>query len=160
MMDKVQDKYTHTLDALQSYRPFYPELLKLYAKQFHLGWTDRCKNYWNTRNEEFGVGEIFEFLEMLNEQEELINSYGMKDPRYAESYNELVSTFCVRIYKATMPLTLKVLTTMKTDFEYEGSMCVSKGHIDFFKFISETIGLARCLKLDSVCFGILGLVYK
>ena len=55
-------------------------------------------------------------------EERLINSYGMSDQRFKNSYNELISTFCLRTFKATMPMILEVLERMKTETYTERSV--------------------------------------
>ena len=47
--------FRQTLDSIQAVRPFYPELIKIYIKDFHILFTDYCKKYWNKRMKEFDV---------------------------------------------------------------------------------------------------------
>jgi hypothetical protein len=70
---------------------------------------------------------ILEFLAILVEQENTIKEYGSEDPRYHISYNELTSTFCVRIYKNIMPMVMEVLETMRTKIYLEKTVCLSHG---------------------------------
>lgn len=57
----------------------------------------------------------------------MINEYGMNDPRYGNSYNELTATYCVRVFKNMTPLTMEVLEKMKKEFYLEKAICLSHG---------------------------------
>jgi hypothetical protein len=59
----------------------------------------------------------------------------MTDQRYKNSYNELISTFCIRTFKVTMPMILEVLERMKTETYTERSVQLTHGPVDMFKFI-------------------------
>jgi len=51
----------------------------------------------------------------------------MQDARYANSYNELTATFCVRIFRNITPMTMEVLEKMKKEFYLEKTICLSNG---------------------------------
>lgn len=91
----------------------------------------------------------------------MINHYGMLDPRYKNSYNELISTFCVRTFKNMMPLILEVLEKMQKDFYKEKeTVCVSYGPVDLFKFINEVFECYEHCQEIIVCKSMLGLCFK
>lgn len=71
--------------------------------------------------------EILEFCNICFVQEKLVNSYGMQDARYGNSYNELTATFCVRIFKNITPMTMEVLEKMKKEYYLEKTICLSNG---------------------------------
>lgn len=73
---------------------------------FHFKWTDYVQKYWSENRENFSGPDILSFLNILYEQDHIIGEYGMKDSRYKTSYNELVSTFCVRTFKGLMPMAI------------------------------------------------------
>lgn len=93
---KAVDFLEFTLDALQSQRPFYPELYELYMQAYHQDLTDWISNFWNEKTAEFGGPEILGFVDILMRQESSIIAGGMSDPRYKESYNEIIGAFSVR----------------------------------------------------------------
>lgn len=100
------------------------------------------------------------FLDILYNQEAMINSYGMEDPRYNNSYNEVLSTFCVRTFKAIMPMVMQVLQKMQENTYMEGDICLSYGPVDLFKFVSQVFeGYSYCQQ-PVVCRGILSLCFK
>ena len=68
-----------TLDSVQSFRPFYSDLFKLYMQTFHLKFTDFVSSYWNKNYKKFGGHEIMQFLNVLYQQENMITKYGMSD---------------------------------------------------------------------------------
>ena len=146
---------------MQATRPFYDEIFKLYIKDYHKKFTKFVAEFWNTRMKEFDGMIIMQFLDIIYHQEHLINHYGMKDPRYSNSYNELISTFCVRTFKNMMPLILGVLKKMQTEYYKEKeTICMSYGPVDLFKFINEVFGCYNYCKQEDVCKAILGLCYK
>lgn len=61
------------------------------------------------------------------DEEKTINEYGTEDPRYNNSYNELTSTFCMRVYNNIMPLVMEVLESMKKKIYLEKTICLSHG---------------------------------
>ena len=61
------------------------------------------------------------------EQKNMIEEYGMTDERYTNSFNELISTLCVRIFKNMIPIFLEVLDKMKTDLYFEKHICLTNG---------------------------------
>ena len=83
-------------------------------------------------------------MNLVVKQENTIKDYGMSDPRYANSYNELTATFAVRTFKNIMPMILEVLEKMKTEFYVEKNVCLSHGRtiktnvgpVDLFRFVS------------------------
>jgi hypothetical protein len=63
------------------------------------------------------------------EQKKMIEEYGMTDERYTNSFNELISTLCVRIFKNMIPIFLEVLEKMKTDLYFEKNICMTNGRL-------------------------------
>jgi hypothetical protein len=94
----------YTLDAFQAKRPFYGALFQEYLRLWHLKWTEYTAVVWNERGLGFDNSMILQYVELLFYQDDTINSYGMDDPRYENSYNELMGTFCIRCYKRVMPM--------------------------------------------------------
>ena len=70
-----------------------------------------------------------EFMREIYEQRKLTLSYNMTDERYCNSFNELLSTFCMRVFKNMVPIFLGVLDKMKTDFYFEKKLCLSNGKL-------------------------------
>jgi hypothetical protein len=68
-LQKTHDHFANTLDAIQSFRPFYSDLFKMYMQQFHLKFTDFASEYWNKRYKKFGGLEIMIFLDILYQEE-------------------------------------------------------------------------------------------
>lgn len=99
-------------------------------------------------------------MDILYTQESIINSYGMSDPRYEKSYNELLSTFCVRTFKVIMPMVMQVLENMQKNTYMEGDICLSYGPVDLFKFISQIFDGYKYCQQPVICRGILGLCFK
>ena len=96
---------------------------------------------------------VLEFMQILCQEEKLIKEYGSEDQRYNNSYNELTSTFCVRLYKNIMPLILEVLETMKTKVYQEKTVCLSHGtrrscrscrSIQIFKSSNRYVQILSC----------------
>lgn len=122
--------------------------------------TDFCSEYWNANLGKFGSLQIMEFIEILYKQESLIKSYGMTDKRYEISYNELISTFCIRTFKNFMPMIVNLIKSMKTETYYEGEKCMTNIPLDLFKFVNEIFVSMEIAPEKEVCFAILGLSYK
>lgn len=101
------------------------------------------------------------FLNVLYKQEIMINSYGMTDPRYFNSYNEVSGTFCVRTFNNTMPMVLEVLEKMQKDhYKERGTICASYGPTDLFRFINEVFDCYDyCPQID-ICKALLSLIFK
>jgi len=76
---KAQENFAVTLDALQSFRPFYTDPFKLYMQKFHLALTSFVSEYWNKSSKKFGGHEIMQFLNFLYTQDNMITKYGMSD---------------------------------------------------------------------------------
>lgn len=93
-------------------------------------------------------------------QDKWIQEFGMQDPRYGNSYNELTATFCVRIFKNIMPLVMEVLEKMKKDYYVEKDVCLSHGPLDLFKFISQVTEMYKYCPHTEVMHAMLSLVYK
>lgn len=163
-LERMQKAYDHealTLDAIQSFRPFFREVFKLYMQTFHLKFTDFASQYWNKKYKKFAGNEIMSFLDILYQQEQMINSYGMTDPRYFNSYNELSGTFCVRTFANMMPLILQVLEKMQTEFYKErDTICCSHGPVDLFRFINEVFDCYDFCQQIDVCKSLLSLIFK
>ena len=68
-------------------------------------------------------------MNSLYTQERLINEYGMTDPRYKNSYNELNGTFCVRTFRNVIPMVMGLLEQMKKEFYVEKGVCLSNGKL-------------------------------
>jgi len=160
------DSADETLDSIQAVRPFYPELLRVYLKEFHLQFTNTCKHFWNNRMREFDVrradqaASILEFLNCMFLQEKLANEYGLTDPRYKNSYNELTATFCVRTYRNMVPLVMEVLEKMKSEIYLEKAVCLSHGPVDLFKFLSQVVEMYRYCPQKDVIHHMLSLCFK
>ena len=160
------DSAQQTLDSIQAVRPFYPELLKVYLKEFHVQFTNTSKNFWNNRMKEFDVlpahqaASVLEFLNSMFLQEKLANEYGLSDPRYKNSYNELTATFCVRTYHNMVPLVMEVLQKMKTEFYLEKTVCLSHGPVDLFKFLSQIVEMYKFCPQKDVIHNMLSLCFK
>ena len=160
------DSADQTLDSIQAVRPFYPELLRVYLKEFHLQFTNTCKHFWNNRMREFDVrradqaASILEFLNCMFLQEKLANEYGLTDPRYKNSYNELTATFCVRTYRNMVPLVMEVLEKMKSEIYLEKAVCLSHGPVDLFKFLSQVVEMYRYCPQKDVIHHMLSLCFK
>ncbi len=58
LMGQAQASFAQTLDCLQATRPFYADLFKALLKNYHLGWTEFMKSFWNKRLLEFDVFTI------------------------------------------------------------------------------------------------------
>ena len=101
-----------------------------------------------------------ELVNLAYKQETLINDYGMTDPRYKISYNELTATFCVRSFKNMMPMILEIVEKMQKDYYKEGTICLSHAPSDLFRFISELFNSYKTAPFPIVSNAILGLVFK
>ena len=53
--EDAHDDFSKVLDAIQSHRPYYKELHKLYMKDFHLNWTTLVSKYYNDHFKDMGV---------------------------------------------------------------------------------------------------------
>ena len=160
-LQKTQEFMITTLDSIQSFKPFYSDLFKLYLQTFHLKLSDFASNYWNKNYKKFGGHEIMQFLNILYLQENMINKYGMNDPRYFNSYNELSGTFCVRTFNNMMPMILQVLEKMQTDFYKEkNNNCNSHGPVDLFRFVNEVFDCYDHCPQSDICKSLLSLVFK
>lgn len=66
LMGQAQSSFAQTLDCLQATRPFYQDLFKALLKNYHLGWTEFMKAFWNKRLLEFDVNSfdirVFKYL--------------------------------------------------------------------------------------------------
>lgn len=156
----AQDFLEFTQDSIQCQRPFYNELFKEYLQYFHLELTHWISDAWNERTKEFNGGDILSFVDLAQKQEKMIMYYGMNDARFAESYNELIGTFCVRVFSNLMPLVLEVANKMKTDFYDEKGMLMSHGPIDLYTIINTTIDNYHQAKYEIVLRAIQGLCFK
>lgn len=130
-------------------------------QKYHLLLTDFAALYWNRKFKKFSGVDIMQFLSVLYQQEITINTYGMTDPRYFNSYNEVSGTFCVRTFNNTMPMILEVLEKMQKDFYKEkDTICVSHGPTDLFRFINEVFDCyTYCPQVD-ICKSLLSLIFK
>ena len=103
---------------------------------------------------------ILEFLNLLYAQEKSMGEFGMSDPRYSNSYNELTATFCVRTFKNIIPMVMEVLEKMKKEFYVEKNVCLSHGPVDLFRFVSQVTELYRYCPQKVVINGMLSLCFK
>lgn len=55
VLENSQMLLIQTLDSIQSTRPFFPDLLKLYLKNYHMAWTNAAKVMWNKYFDLFDV---------------------------------------------------------------------------------------------------------
>jgi len=84
----------------------------------------------------------------------------MSDPRYSNSYNELIATFCVRSFQHLMPMVLEVLEKMQTDTYEERGISLSHGPVDLFKFICQVFEGYNYCQQEDVCNALLSLCFK
>lgn len=84
----------------------------------------------------------------------------MSDPRYGHSYNELTATFCVRTFKNCLPMTMKVLDKMKSEFFIEKEVCYCNGPDDLFKILSEITNLYKMCPYKETITSMLSMCYK
>ncbi len=70
---------------------------------------------------------ILSFMNEIMEQKKMTEEFGMTDERYTNSFNELISTLCVRIFRNMIPIFLEVLEKMKTDLFFEKNICMTNG---------------------------------
>lgn len=130
-------------------------------QNYHIIFTDFASEYWNKEYKDFGGKDIMRFLNVLYDHQALINSYGMTDPRYINSYNEVCGTFCVRTFNNTMPMVLEVLEKMQKDFYKEKeTICVSYGPTDLFRFVNEVFDCYEFCPQVDVCKSLLSLIFK
>ena len=88
-------------------------------------------------------------------------AFGMHDARYDKSVHDLLSTFFARTFKNMIPLVLEVLEKMKTEYAREnGTICVSFGPVDLFKFMNEVYDLSMACFDPVVQKGTLNLIQK
>lgn len=111
--------------------------------------------------------QVLEFLNLLYTEEKIITDYGMSDPRYHNSYNEVSATFCVRTFKNLMPLIIEVLDKMRTDIYVEKNVCLSHGSrivmlgpIDLFKFVNQVIDLYKFCPQKEILNNMMSLAFK
>ena len=104
--------------------------------------------------------EILQFLDLVYRQDKIVKGFGLMDQRYDNSFNELISTFCVRTFHAMMPMVIGVLENMQKNTYTEGTACLSYGPIDLFKFISQIADAYAFCPHSDVCSALLGLSYK
>lgn len=159
-LNDAQSNFYQTCDSLQSVRPFSHELFKFYLLNYHSQWTDFAKDFWNKRFKEYDGVQILEFLDVVYRQVSIINEFGMNDPRYLNSYNEVIATFCLRTFNNIMPMILEVLEKMKKEFYVEKALCLSHAPVDLFKFINQICDMYKYCKQKEVANGLLSLSYK
>ena len=70
---------------------------------------------------------MLEFMNEIHQQDKMILSYGMTDERYKNSFNELISTLCIRLFHRMVGLILGVLEKMRTDHFKEGKVFLTSG---------------------------------
>lgn len=97
---------------------------------------------------------------MLQDQEKTISEYGMSDPRYGNSFNELTATFCVRTFKNIVPMVMEVLEKMKKEYYVEKNVCLSHAPVDLFRFLHQVTDLYKYCPTKVVLNSMLGLCYK
>jgi len=156
----LQNYYERLLDSIQATRPFYPDLLRLCLKHIHLRFTKGLVQFWSCRKSEISNQEILEFVHLMLKQEKIIDDYGMSDPRYKNSYADLIGTFNIRTYKTVEPLLQNIIDSMQKEYMLEGSICKSGGPTDLFKFINEIFNAGKTTPDPFVAKSILGLIFK
>jgi uncharacterized membrane protein YGL010W len=110
---------------------------------------------------EFSGLEIIEFLNLCYKQESLINSYEMNDERYINSYNEVISTFCTRTFKNTMPLVITHIDNMlKKVYLEKDTVCLSYAPVDIFMVLNKIFDCYLSCEQDDVYSALLGLIFK
>lgn len=159
--EQSQNHMSNTLDCIQAHRPFFLELFQLYLKQYHIKLTRQCQRFWNDRMKEFTGMEITDFLNLLHKQEHTINLYEMTDERYANSYNEIISTFCIRTFNNSMPILMNHLRAFISSHYVDGDgVCMSHTPVDVFSVLSKIFDRYESCPTDDLASAILGLIYK
>lgn len=96
----------------------------------------------------------------MQKQEEIINLYGMSDPRYQESYGDVTKTFCVRIFQNMMPMFLEVIYKMEKEYNEENGALISYGPVDLFKMVNTVFDNYFSAPNDEVLRAVLGVSFK
>lgn len=99
-------------------------------------------------------------MKEINDQQKLIESYGMIDERYINSFNELISTLCMRLFKNMVPMFFEILEKMKADQFFEGKICLTNGPVDLFKLVNQIFESYNQCPCQEVCNGLLSLIFK
>ena len=157
------DHFDKTLDALQAQRPFYRVMFEYYLKEFYLKMITFASQFWNKRFKEFSPGDIIYFVGLLKLQNKVINEYGLHNSRIEHSFNEVVGTFTVRMFKNIMPMIQELLNGMKinkdANTEPNGNQN-SDAPVYLFKFINTVFENYSISPYPLVLRAILGLIFK
>ena len=137
------------------------ELFKLFHINFHANVTKFVTAFWKNHKKRLDGYEILQFLNLLYNYHEMNLKFGLKDPRYVNSFRHIVNTFSIRTFNGMMPMILTVLEDMKKNhIKEKETICVSHGPIDVFRFINEVFDCyAKCDHPD-VLRAVLGLIYR
>ena len=158
--DEALDELDFICDSLQAQRPFYNNLLKAFMKNFHIESLKYSVVIWNRRHKDFGGDEVVRFIQLIYKQQEIIESYGMKEPRFDNSINELSSAFQIKIYKNVMPMIQTIIDGMRKTYEEENQMYMSKGPNSFFKIINQVWDNYLLCKKELVYRNVLSQIQK
>lgn len=132
-----------------------------YMQNYHLELVTWCASLWNTRYREFGGFDILAFVDSLGKQEKMVNGYGMTDPRFGESYNELISQWASTTFKNMMPMVLEVCKKTKVGFAVgEGGKLEMHAPTDLFKLVSTVFDNYFKAPHEVTLRGVLGLGFK
>lgn len=158
--DQAVDFLDFSLDALQCQRPFYADLFEQYMQHYHLHLTDWFADIWNKRYLELGASEIISIIDILFKQCSIIETYGMTDPRFAESWNELTQQFAQSLFGNIMPMILDVANKSKTDYSQAKDRFVLNAPVDLFKLLNTVFDNYYKAQREIVMRGCLSLCYK
>ena len=161
IMKQSQDNMFDILDSLQATRPFYQELFKLVMESLHMKWTDHVRKYYNENFKKVGVLSLLHFADLILQQKNKNEKYGMVDSWYQNYFTDILSTYFLRTFKNIVPLAMEVLQKMTKEFEKEkDTICVSYGPVDLFKFLNEILDNSMICLSPSVLKGVLNLISK
>lgn len=128
---------------------------------FHNYFTDFVGQYWANNKSKMNGLEILQFLNILILYDTMNNKFGMKDPRYRNSYRNLTATFCIRTYNNVLPSILKVAEDMQQNYVIEkDTICMSNGPTDLFRYLNDIFDTYEHCKHEDVCRSIIGLVSR
>lgn len=102
--DEALDELDYVCDALQAQRPFYNDLLKAFMQNYHIEILKFACDLWNNNHLNFGGAEVVLFFKVIYKQKDIISSYGMREPRFDNSINELCSAFAIKTFRNVMPM--------------------------------------------------------
>lgn len=87
--------------------------------------------------------------------------FGLRDPRYSNSYKNLMASFCIRTFNRIIPLVLEVLDNMQKTYEInEDGYSITHGAVDFMRSINQIVNAYKHCEHHDSLLAILGLIYK